>query len=222
MNDQVLSIKAKKMGVRLAAYRQARGFSLATVSKWAGIDISELEKVESGESSLSMPILEWIAVKMGIPADQLIEGDLNQVQSTEVDPVLRDQFTTLRDKMIALILKKTRLEQNKSLEETAKKCGFSVNILEGYESGAAPIPWPELESLLEEYGIAVTSLFSPSHADEDVVLNPRESVDKSQDEMVDFVRNPANQAYLELAKKLSEMDASKLRTIAETILEITY
>jgi len=222
MNDQVLSIKAKKMGVRLAAFRQAKGFSLATMSKWAGIDASEFEKVESGESSLSLPMLEWIASKMGIPADQLIEGDLDQVRSVEVDPALRDQFITLRDKMIALILKKTRLEQNKSLEETAENCGFTVNTLEEYESGMAPIPWPELETLLEEYEIPASALFTRSQADEDAGLNTRESVDEPQDEMVDFVRNPANQPYLDLAKRLSEMDASKLRTIAETILEITY
>jgi hypothetical protein len=41
MNDQVFSIKAKKMGVRIAAFRQAKGFSTATLSELAGIDESE-------------------------------------------------------------------------------------------------------------------------------------------------------------------------------------
>lgn len=221
MNDQVFSIKAKKMGVRIAAFRQAKGFSIATLSQLAGIDESELKNVESGESSLSLPLIEWIALKIGVPADQLIEGEINQVQSGEVTPQLLEQFTTLRDKMIALILRKTRLDQNKSLEEIAEHRGMTVDALVEYESGSVPIPWPALESLLEEFEIPVTSFFSAPQIDGDAEMSPLNH-NQHQDEMMEFVSNPTNQPYLELAKKLSEMDASKLRTIAETILEITY
>ncbi len=36
-----------------------------------------------------------------------------------------------------------------------------------------------------------------------------------------FVVQPVNQPYLELARKLSEMGTSELRTIATSILDIT-
>ena len=41
-------------------------------------------------------------------------------------------------------------------------------------------------------------------------------------EMQEFLINPVNVAYLETAKKLSEMDVERLRQVAENILEITY
>ncbi len=41
------------------------------------------------------------------------------------------------------------------------------------------------------------------------------------EEIHDFINNPVNQPYLELALKLSRMDAKKLREIAESLLEIT-
>lgn len=41
------------------------------------------------------------------------------------------------------------------------------------------------------------------------------------DEIRNFINNPVNQPYLELALKLSRMDAKKLREIAESLLEIT-
>jgi transcriptional regulator with XRE-family HTH domain len=41
------------------------------------------------------------------------------------------------------------------------------------------------------------------------------------DELRDFINKPSNLPFLELAMKLSHMDAKKLRDIAESILEIT-
>ena len=40
------------------------------------------------------------------------------------------------------------------------------------------------------------------------------------DELREFVANPINQPYLILARRLSEIDARKLRSIAEDLLEI--
>ena len=40
--------------------------------------------------------------------------------------------------------------------------------------------------------------------------------------MKDFVSKPVNRPYLELAMRLSELSVEKLRTVAESLLEITY
>ena len=41
-------------------------------------------------------------------------------------------------------------------------------------------------------------------------------------EMQQFVEKPVNQPYLEIAMRLSELPVDKLRTLAESLLEITY
>jgi hypothetical protein len=41
-------------------------------------------------------------------------------------------------------------------------------------------------------------------------------------EIQQFVCKPVNRPYLELAMRLSELNAEKLRAVAEVLLEITY
>jgi hypothetical protein len=41
-------------------------------------------------------------------------------------------------------------------------------------------------------------------------------------ELQEFVAAPVNQPYLELAQELSEMSLDKLRSVAESLLEITF
>jgi hypothetical protein len=41
-------------------------------------------------------------------------------------------------------------------------------------------------------------------------------------EVQQFVAKPVNRPYLELAMRLSDLSAEKLRAVAEVLLEITY
>jgi hypothetical protein len=70
-------------------------------------------------------------------------------------------------------------------------------------------------------GVELDSLISP--------LTPKTRMTDSEvsstgldAQLNEFVANPANLPYIYLAKKLSTLDAAKLREIAENLLEITY
>ena len=225
MNTQLLTIKAKKFGVRLAAYRQENGMSLEALGANTGIPLEHLEKIERGDSTISLPYIELIALKLGIGAESLLDGHLENTMSASADLVFNERYAALRDRMIALILKKNRIENNISLEAVAKKCELSAQELDQYETGSIPIPWPILECLCEEYHLSYGSLISQISAAENHVV---QDVEASADlgpipvELRAFINNPANLPYLELAKRLSELDAPKLRSIAEGLLEITY
>jgi len=225
MNNQLLSIKAKKFGVRLSSYRKSKGISLDSLSRWTGISQDEIEKIESGESTLSLPEIEVIALKMGLSTADLVSGEIIPERDAETELALNGQFISLRDRMIALLLHKARSEQNKSLEEIAEKVGISTSELNDYESGAISIPWPVLDFLCSVYELTVSSLLStPGKTEKDDVQNGGSQAMSASnvDEMSKFINNPANKPYLDLAKRLSELDAGKLRNIAEGLLEITY
>lgn len=225
MNTQLMSIKAKKFGVRLAAFRQKKGLTTEVLSQWTGISNEKLLGIEKGDSTITLPEIELIALKLGFSTEDLIAGELQELTGSSSDEGAVQQYAGLRDRMIALILRKTRLEQNQPLESVAVHCGLDPDELDQYENGSKPVPLPILELLCAEYQIPVLSLISqknapaPSSFAEVTSSEPNENL---PEEVSDFVNNPANLPYLELARKLSELDAAKLRGIAEGLLEITY
>ena len=225
MNTQLLSIKAKKFGVRLAAFRQKKGLSTEVLSLWTGISNEKLQAIEHGDSTVTLPEIELIAMKLGFSTETLIAGDLQDLIATKMDEGAVKQYAGLRDRMIALNLRKTRLDQNKTLESVSAQCGLEADELDQFESGSKPVPVPILELLCTEYQIPLLSLIpqkpesDPSSTD---LTATSESYENLPEEVAEFVNNPANLPYLELARKLSELDAAKLRSIAEGLLEITY
>lgn len=225
MNTQLLSIKAKKFGVRLAAFRQKKGLTTEVLSQWTGIANEKLKEIEQGDATITLPEIELIALKLGFSTETLVSGELQGPSAALPNEVMVLQYAGLRNRMIALMLRKTRMEQNHPLEIVAAQCGLESDELEQYESGNNPVPLPILECLCSEYQIPVLSLTSQKTTDEsaaDVQVPGSESFETLPEEVSQFVNNPANLPYLELARKLSELDAAKLRSIAEGLLEITY
>ncbi len=225
MNTQLLTIKAKKFGVRLSGYRQRKGVSAESLSQWTGIPKDQMEKVESGQETLSLPQVEMIALKLGLLPDTLIYGKLEADPVSHPEPMVLEKYQNLRNRMISLILRKARTEQNKSVSEISQKLDITEAELEQYESGGIAIPLPFLECLCEEYALPLSELFSKSQPEQNSPspsTAPASTETQTTDEMSEFVQNPANQPYLQLAKKLSELDSAKLRGIAEGLLEITY
>ena len=220
MNDQLLSIKAKIFGVRLAGYRQSMGLTTDLLSQWTNIPGDELEKVEQGQATLSLPEIELLAKKLGISTQKLLEGEI-EGSDAEQQGEFKQHYAEIRDRLIALSLRKTRIEHNMKPETIAKHCGISAADLEKYESGRLPIPWPVLELLCQAYSLRVDSLVKQENSQ---TYTPKQTTASTvlPEDLDAFVHNPGNLPYLELAKKLSELDAAKLRGIAEGLLEITY
>ena len=106
-------------------------------------------------------------------------------------------------------------------EELATQCNIPVSTLEEYETGTLPIPQPVLNTLCELLNIEIASLLSPLTPKPITASEPSQASELPA-EIKDFIANPSNLPYLELAKTFSEIDAAKLREIAENLLEITY
>ena len=92
-----------------------------------------------------------------------------------------------------------------------------------FEAGETPIPLPELELLSNSLKIPLSEFFEQDSAI-GRWIDAQDNIHQFLSlplELQQFVTKPTNQPYLEVAMKLSELSADQLRTIAESLLEIT-
>ncbi|RLD04219.1 MAG: hypothetical protein DRI32_06110, partial [Chloroflexi bacterium] len=93
-----------------------------------------------------------------------------------------------------------------------------------YELGERPIPVPELEVLLSVLEGNIEDFFDRSGPIGLWMMRQNAIMDflDLPPELQEFVRQPVNRPYLELARNLSDFSAEKLRSVAEGILDITF
>ena len=203
--------------------RLVSGKSLQDCAEAVGIDLIDFEAYEWGEKSPSLPELELLAYFLDIPLEHFW-GRVTLMNSDKPGKKFEPrQLVSLRQRMIGVMIRQTRLEKGFSLESLAKQVGISPEDLQGYELGENSIPIPVLEALAnalnrplrefqDRYGpVGVWS--SRQRAVKDFLEMPIE--------LQAFVSKPINRPYLDLAQRLSEMTVDKLRAVAEGLLEIT-
>ena len=129
----------------------------------------------------------------------------------------------LRQRIVGVMLRKSREDQGMTQKELSQKTGISTGKISKYESGEQSIPLPELEALLHALGRSLQE-FNDSHGPVGHWLRERNAIDQLLDmpsDLQEFVCKPFNRPYLEIAKTLSDMDVDRLRAVAEGLLDIT-
>ena len=109
-------------------------------------------------------------------------------------------------------------------EPAAEKSGLSADRIEAVENGTADMPISELEVLVRALRSGLEDLID-DHGPIGNWLQAQEEFDAFKElpqDMRAFILRPINRSYLDLAIRLSEMKVEELRTIAESILEITF
>jgi len=115
------------------------------------------------------------------------------------------------------------METGTSLKSLSQQSGISTSRLTKYEKGENPIPLAVLEGLL---GLLNENI--EKFIDKDGPIGQWLDEGKAIQEFLElpeelrmFVCKPINKPYLELALSLSGMSTEKLRSVAETLLDIT-
>jgi hypothetical protein len=105
----------------------------------------------------------------------------------------------------------------------SNETGIPQPRLKAYELGEKAIPLPELEIMLTLMGSRIETFFDQS-GPVGQWMTGQNAMQKFLDlpeDLQDFVCQPVNRPYLDLAKKLSSMSKEKLRSVAEGLLDIT-
>jgi len=220
----LLQIRNKKLGLLILDARKASRRSVEECAEAIGVSPEQFQEFEKGISAPSLPQLELLALFLDVPMDHFFgKQTLSEMESPEI-PQEKDRLMLLRNRVIGTSLRLSRNNANISTQEVAEKTGLSEEKLNDYEMGASPIPITELESIASILDIPIDRFYD-QHGPIGKWRSQKTSYQKFQElppETQQFVCRPVNRPYLELAMRLSELSADKLRAIAEILLEITY
>ncbi len=216
-------IRAKKLGVLLRDARLAAGKTMKDCAQAIGVSSHRIGAYERGEASPSLPELESLAFFLGVPLSHFWgETALTGRVSFEAESIKRTM--ALRQRIIGAKLRSFRQQADVSMKSLATEVGITAGTLRAYERGEKPIPLPELEAMLRVLQLSLEE-FRDQTGPAGQWATEQENIQgftQLPPEMQAFVARPVNRPYLELAMRLSEMSAERLRAVAEGLLDITF
>jgi transcriptional regulator with XRE-family HTH domain len=223
MVERRLALRDRIIGVLLRDARRQDGRTKVECADALGVSTSIIDAYEEGRKSISLPELEVLGYVLDTPIAHFLARDpelMPRADGPDFQAILG-----LRHRIIGALLRQARLEAGWKQEELAELLDCSASCIAAYEQGERSISVAELELLAQHLDLPVEHFLN---GDESTVgtWHRQEKVNrrfhKLPKDVQEFVTKPINIKYLEVAMKLSEMPASRLRSIAEGILEITY
>jgi transcriptional regulator with XRE-family HTH domain len=218
-------IRSRILGALLQDARQSSGRTAVDCAELLRIDEEAYHAFEAGATTPTLPQLEILAYFFNVPINHFWGNETRAVVRRE-EEIRADvpNILLLRQRIIGITLQSLRTEARISMDELAEKTGLPANRIEAVERGAEALPLGDLEMLVRALHASLDDLID-SHGAVGSWLQLQgdfEAFSRLPAELREFIAKPINHVYLELAMSLSEMPASRLRTIAESILDITY
>jgi transcriptional regulator with XRE-family HTH domain len=223
MDPQSRSLRMKMLGAMLREARLTSGKSLKEAARVAGIRPATLASYEAGRKAASLPELELLAFRLRLPLERFWSTNAAAPASdvtADFDPAT---VLSLRHHMLGAQLRSQRRAADLSIRQLSEKVSIPGSRLSAYERGERPIPLPDLLSLAQAFGKTLEE-----YLDQAGPAGIWESTQKAlaalselPEDLRRFVADPANRAYLQLAKKLSELSAERLRGLADELRELS-
>lgn len=226
MNNQrqILQIRNKKLGLLIANARKAQRRSVEECAEAVGATPEQFQDFEKGASAPSLPQLELLAQYLNVPIDHFWGHQaLAEVRAPEI-PQEKQRLMQLRNRVIGANLRLARNNANLSYQDVERKTGITEDQMKRYEQGEATVPATELDLLCTTLDVPIERFYD-QHGPIGKWRAQQSSFQQFLDlppEIQTFVTKPVNRPYLELAMRLSDLSAEKLRAVAEVLLEITY
>lgn len=223
MTNAQITIREKKLGLLIRDARMAERRSIKECADAIGVKQGIFRAYEEGRRAPSLPELEALVFFLKIPISRFWG---NETLSDAPEPLAAGDITrliALRQRMIGALIRQERTNANMSIRHLSAQTGISQSRLKTYELGERTISVPELETILAVMGSRIENFFDQSGPVGEW-MNSQQSMQKFMDlpkELQEFVCQPVNRPYLELAMKLSSMSRDKLRSVAEGLLDIT-
>jgi len=223
MDERRLALRNRMIGVLLRDARRREGCTLEECAEALGVSKSDIEAYEEGREPISLPELEVLGYVLDAPVSHFIDPH-SQLTTDERDPDFAT-ILSLRRRIIGTLVRQARLEADLDHHDLADWLGCTTDEVEAYELGKRSIPVTQLETLARSLELPLDYFRDEGDGPIAARQQQREIDRRFQDlpsNIKAFVAKPINVKYLELAMKLSHMPASRLREIAEGLLEITY
>jgi transcriptional regulator with XRE-family HTH domain len=218
-----ITLRTKKLGLLIRDARTAERRSIQECAQAIGVAPALFRAYEEGRHAPSLPELETLVFYLKLPINHFWGREVRSAMPSPVASIDLTRLIALRQRMIGALLRQERNNTNVSLKRVSDETGISISRLKSYELGERPIPLPELESVLAVMGSRIETFFDQKGPVGQWMSNQK-AMQKFLDlpeELQDFVCQPVNRPYIELAMKLSSMSKERLRSVAEGLLDIT-
>ena len=222
--QQAVQIRSRKLGLLLLDARKTHRRSQEECAAALDISLDRYQSFEAGRQSPSLPELELFALYLNIPLEHFWGNQTLAEKQAATEKKPDKKTSQLRHRMIGIRVKLLRNESNLTIKQLSEQSQVPEELLSAYESGSQAIPLPDLELLANALNVQIESFFD-QHGPIGAWYAQQRSIQKYVElpkEIQDFVSKPINRPYLDLAMRLSDLSADKLRSIAEGLLEITY
>lgn len=214
-------LRRKIVGVLIKQARLEMGKSLRETAAMLGCSPDRLSQYESGEKAPSLPEMEMLARFFSVSLEDL----LNETRQRDRPPLPPSEVIPIRHKILGVQLRQARQAAGLSQKELAKAVNCPAGRLSQYERGQRPIPVPELEALTEILRLRFSELVEVDLGPDSPQARQQRRLERlatMPEHIQDFVLNPVNILYIEMAMKVSTLPVDALRQIAEGLLDITY
>jgi transcriptional regulator with XRE-family HTH domain len=223
--QELLTVRKRIMGILLHDARDAAGHSIEETADMLGINPEEYARFEGGDHTPTLPQLEILAYFFNTPIKHFW-GTQTLVETKKEHNIKErvPELVMLRQRVIGARIRQLRERAGLSLSDVAERSGMSANQLEVVERGLLSLPVTLLERVANAVNSNIDDLLD-GHGTVGNWLQAQEQFDAFAElptDLREFIVRPINRSYLELAIRLSQMKVNELRTIAESILEITY
>lgn len=213
----------KIVGLKIRHARTEAGLTLKEVGQAVGLSATVVSEVEFGQREATLPQLEVMALLFNVPityfwAEDSIEGNERSLPTVEA--------IALRQRIIGVLLRQARTEAGRSQENLASLLGVPIGQIAAYELGETEIPLSALEALAGYLTVSMDYFIDQGLSFEEtnghLTLDQLARFSELPPEVRDFLANPANLLYINIAMRLSDLSAETLRSLAEGLLEVTY
>lgn len=222
MQAQV-KIRTKKLGILIRDARLASRRSIKECAAAINVTNGVFKAYEEGRRAPSLPELETLVYYLELPINHFWKNETISDAPARIAELDLPRLTGLRHRMIGALLRQARMNASLSMKSVAEQTGISTSRLKRYELGEHPIPLPEVEIILKVLGGRIETFFDQG-GPVGLWMTQQKAIQQFLDmpvELQNFVCQPVNKPYLDLARKLSEMSTEKLRSVAEDLLDIT-
>lgn len=223
INPQIPQARAQALGLNIHNARLAHNQNAADCAKVMGLSEEEINQIEAGQKTPSLPQLEALAYHLDIPVEEFLSDQIPEYKKKAPD-LKTTQYTALRQKIIGAKLQIARSDLNLTLADLAQNTSLPETLLHQYEVGEIPIPLTDLEIIADSLQVPFEELFDNHGVIGEWRLKKQiqQQFTNIPEDLREFVSKPINTPYVRLAIRLSELSVEKLRAIAESLLEITF
>lgn len=214
-------IRGKMVGVLLRDARLHASRSVEECAKLLSVSPEEIEAWEYGDAVPSLPQLEILAYYLDVPVSHFWGANTTQTARDRISAQV--EYVMLRNRMIGVLLRHAREQEGMSIDALSDASGIEAEQINSYELGEEPMPMHVLTVLAGSLRKNMSYfLENGSTVGEWLALQENwKRFAELPDDVRQFVSNPLNAGFIEIAIMLSQMPVDRLRRVGESVLNIT-